>query len=182
MRPALGGVSLLLLAAGCGDDEVAFAVQQAYLTAGEAPSGYAVWTFFPEAWEGDNDPNLLICARVQRLSGTPIEVDTLQGCPECTAAFRLDVEELEHDCRGQVGSRPDLAGPGWLAVGPLPQAVSSPFPAQALGWYASWEGKSWTAVGSVFDEHLLFDAKEGDPVAWEEGRRLALWPAEALAL
>lgn len=180
--PRASAIALASLLAGCGDDDVAFAVQQSYVTAGEAPAGFAVWTFFPPAWEGDNDPALLLCARVQRFSGAAIDPGSLSGCPGCTHAYRLQIEELEHDCRGQEGSRPDLAGPGWLAVGPLPDGVRSPFADQALGWYASWEGERWSVVGSAFDEQLLAGGQPEGPPAWEEGRRLALWPAEALAL
>ena len=67
------------LALGCRDDEVAFAVQQGYLTAGEAPSGYWVWTFLPAAWERDNDPELLLCSRVQRIRGARIDPASLSG-------------------------------------------------------------------------------------------------------
>jgi len=170
------------LALGCRDDEVAFAVQQGYLTAGEAPSGYWVWTFFPAAWERDNDPERLLCSRVQRIRGARIDPASLSGCPDCTDAFALELEELEHDCRGQEGSRPDLAGPLWVAFGPGAKGQAGPYPAASLAFSSSWDGQRWATAGTAFDEALLEgDPPEGDP-AWTPEQRLALWPSEALAL
>lgn len=173
---------VVALACGCAGDEVAFAVQQGYLTAGDDPSGYWVWTFFPAAWERDNDPERLLCARVQRIRGARVDPASLSGCADCTDAFQLELEELEHDCRGQEGSRPDLAGPLWVAFGPVSKAAPGPFPDRSLGWWSSWDGARWAAAGAAFDEALLEgDPPEADP-AWTPGQRLALWPHEALAL
>ncbi len=181
-RRAALGLGLLLV--GCGGDEVGFAVQQGYLTAGEAPEGYFVWTFFPDAWERRLDPELLACARVQRVVGAPIDPQRIEGCPACEVAFELELVETEHDCRGKEGTRDDLGGPLLVAFGPLHPSVkaTAPFPGQSLGWYVSWDAKAWVPAGSAFDEALL----AGDPpeaeAAWVDGARYTLWPSDALKL
>lgn len=182
--PRLGVVAAMAAGLGCGGDDVAFAVQQGFLTAGDPAEGYFAWTFFPERWERRLDPELLACARVQRISGSPIDPQRLTGCPSCTEAFELSLVEIEHDCRGQEGSRPDLGGPLLVAFGPVPGAVkeTAPFPALSLGWYVSWDAARWEPAGTAFDEALL----AGDPpeaeAAWVEGVRYALWPSDALKL
>ena len=183
MRPGHWAVGMIFLSA-CGGKDVAFAVQQGYLTGGVAPEGYLVWTFFPDAWQRKLDPELLACARVQRFEGAAIDPVRLSGCPDCTAAFEFSLVETEHDCRGDEGTRGDLAGPLLMAFGALKGDAksSAPFPGQSLGWYVSWDAKAWEAAGSAFDESLM----SGDPpeaqAEWVEGARYVLWPSDALQL
>jgi hypothetical protein len=174
-------LALPLLALGCRPaDEPAWAVQHATIDLqGDGFEGYLVWELYSKRWKKAHDAKYHLCARVQRITGSPVEA--LPGCPACADTWSVRSEELESDCAGEPATSGAFAGPTHIALGPVPADLAdlSPFPGEADGWYLGFDGEAVTAQGFAWPETLELTAAEA---ATRSLDRRVLWPAYAWQL
>ena len=96
--------------------------------------GQLVWEFF----EGDAvTPEAHVCARLIAVRGEP---DPESTCEDCEVAVILEVEDVEHDCAGSVGSDRSLARMDRLWIGPGSADRSAAFPDDRWSWSLGWKG------------------------------------------
>ncbi len=176
-------LSLLLMACNPkpGGD-VAWATNYATVTPSAfGLEGVHVWSFYSEGWDADHDPAYHLCSLLQRLEGEESDL-SLEGCSDCESVYELRLDELEHDCEGDLEDRidePAYEGITAFALGPVPADLSEddPYPGSSLGWYLSYDDEIALPQGWAWAEGLEYEREVEE--GWTTDQSYTLWPAYA---